>query len=1007
MSKLNRILWSGLVLGIAACGDNVTVTQPPAPPTPGIASVSVAPNGASIQVGGTVQMTAAVSLETGATGTPTIAWSSSDATKATVNGSGLVTGVAAGSVGISATATLGTSTKSGAATVTVVNAPTCSISGVTVSPDAAALVIGQTLAVAANVSGTNCTTAQLGVTYSTSNAAVATVSAAGLVTAAGAGSATITATSSTDASKKAAMSVSVTAPQPATVSIQSITQGALPVPVDLTNVGGQVEVTLNVDPGAAPSVTKAQVLIGGIVVAEQTYASASANASSSSKPQLAVSTLVLSTNTRQVTKLSNGLYVPVVFNGPSAFSARIFVANSSTPAASNAVPVVMQNADAIVKGPTAVAPATPSPSYTDANPTTWYTGNVNFTGGNYISFFPVTPADFQWNSPSCGLSNNAVSGTPQTGLTFNGQVNCGGVEGGVGLDGFFQVTAGTAPAADVIYIPVSSNCTAEVSAIVSSVRVTSAAKTKTRAPRALVSGPTGCYEQTGTAYTINGDPGRYNLLANGSFSDPGTVYIDNVGPTITPNEIGFMAGCSATIPTPGCWINGSYNLAGDFPAVDGGSGVASDNTFLANWDANPVNWVCTSTSLTPANAAEDPSPIKYFACSVAADNLGNTSSAFGFNQFGVDKTSPTITYATATGTLYSPSWTLSETVPAQVLNWKVNDNNAGLDSATALSVAANWTLNGSCANTIDTRLATQATPGADRYMLTPIPSPDNGCAKPGYYSYQASVKDRAGNTASDSTWHYGLEPGVPTISAIAPQPLYGGGQANSVLMFASHTGASLSAAKLGVWYTSAGTQTVRIMFDEGQIFNAPWQTPLFLATPAAGTTLSLNATQSLAGIVIDSTQAPVSAFDSVTAVVRDVFDASGLTGTLVHADTADLALAAPFRDATKISTDAAVWANPKIGAAVFSGSGSCTFTYATPTNGPTIPTAVAVVNEAAPFRYDALFLLNSQPSLISDNGTTRLYQYTVTSATCASLGTPRLIAIKNDVNGLPVGYLIP
>ncbi len=124
MSKLYRsLLWSGIVtFGIAACGDDVTVTQPPPPPTvvPGIRSVTVAPDGVSIQVGATVQMTAAVTTDPGAAA-PTIAWSSSDATKATVGATtGLVTGVAVGAVGIRATATSGTSTGSGVATVNVV-----------------------------------------------------------------------------------------------------------------------------------------------------------------------------------------------------------------------------------------------------------------------------------------------------------------------------------------------------------------------------------------------------------------------------------------------------------------------------------------------------------------------------------------------------------------------------------------------------------------------------------------------------------------------------------------------------------------------------------------------------------------------------------------------------------------------------------------------------------------------------------------------------------------------
>jgi hypothetical protein len=121
MSKLNRILWSGLVLVGAACGDDVTVVPPPEPPAPGIRAVTVAPDGATIAVGANLTFTAAVTTDPGAAA-PTVAWSSSNTAVATVDPtSGVATGVAVGSVGIRATATSGTSTGSGVATLNVSN----------------------------------------------------------------------------------------------------------------------------------------------------------------------------------------------------------------------------------------------------------------------------------------------------------------------------------------------------------------------------------------------------------------------------------------------------------------------------------------------------------------------------------------------------------------------------------------------------------------------------------------------------------------------------------------------------------------------------------------------------------------------------------------------------------------------------------------------------------------------------------------------------------------------
>jgi len=120
MSKLNRVLWSGLVLVGAACGDDVTVTPPPEPPTPGVRTVTVAPDGATIRVTEKLKFFAAVTTDPGAA-TPTIAWSTSNTAIATVDAAGEATGVAVGSVGIRATATSGTSSASGVATLLVSN----------------------------------------------------------------------------------------------------------------------------------------------------------------------------------------------------------------------------------------------------------------------------------------------------------------------------------------------------------------------------------------------------------------------------------------------------------------------------------------------------------------------------------------------------------------------------------------------------------------------------------------------------------------------------------------------------------------------------------------------------------------------------------------------------------------------------------------------------------------------------------------------------------------------
>jgi len=161
-----------------------TVTNVP------VASVAVSPTTAGLTVGQTAQVTA---TPKDANGTPlsgrAVTWATSNATVATVSGSGVVTGVAAGSATITATS----EGQSGTSAVTVTNAP---VASVTVSPTAATVTVAATTQLTATPKDAN-GTALSGrvVTWATSNAAVATVSASGLVTGVAVGSATITATS--------------------------------------------------------------------------------------------------------------------------------------------------------------------------------------------------------------------------------------------------------------------------------------------------------------------------------------------------------------------------------------------------------------------------------------------------------------------------------------------------------------------------------------------------------------------------------------------------------------------------------------------------------------------------------------------------------------------------------------------------------------------------------------------------------------------------------------------
>jgi uncharacterized protein YjdB len=162
----------------------VTVTNVP------VASVAVTPNAPTIQVGRTVALTAQA---LGGSGQQlsgrTVAWSSGTPAVAQVSSTGVVTGVSSGTAVVFASI----DGVLGWANVTVVQVP---VASVTIAPATPSVPVGQTTqltAVTKDAAG-NILQGRV-VSWSTSAAAIANVSSAGIVTGVTTGTATITATS--------------------------------------------------------------------------------------------------------------------------------------------------------------------------------------------------------------------------------------------------------------------------------------------------------------------------------------------------------------------------------------------------------------------------------------------------------------------------------------------------------------------------------------------------------------------------------------------------------------------------------------------------------------------------------------------------------------------------------------------------------------------------------------------------------------------------------------------
>jgi len=171
-------------IGLASCGGGST-----GPSANAVATVEVTPATLTLSVGQSRQFAASPKNSAGAVVSgKSASWQSSNSAVASVDATGLVRGVAAGA----ATITASVDGKTGTATVTVIALP---VFAVAVAPPTATVAVGGTYPLAATLTDSaGAILAGRTVQWTSSNAAVATVSTSGVVTGVAIGSSTITAT---------------------------------------------------------------------------------------------------------------------------------------------------------------------------------------------------------------------------------------------------------------------------------------------------------------------------------------------------------------------------------------------------------------------------------------------------------------------------------------------------------------------------------------------------------------------------------------------------------------------------------------------------------------------------------------------------------------------------------------------------------------------------------------------------------------------------------------------
>jgi len=706
--------------------------------------------------------------------------------------------------------------------VTVTNPPTTTatvpvVRSVTVSPASATLNQGDKITLAASVNADAGITDRT-VTWTSSNTAIASVDANGVVTAGTtAGTATVTAAAKADLTVKGAALITVNggAPigAPATVTISSINQttAAGSVPANLSNVAGQIDVTLNVDPGSA-KLAGVDLIMNctgpgnsgtDTVIATQSLASSSVAAEAASAP------VTLSFNTASFD--ANG--VAAFRNGACTLKARARTTTGTT-TSTVATQLTLNNTDVVIGTLTA-----------STNKTNPVTGQL-WSGGNGTVTVRAIPVFY---TPSRALRNLTVTFAGRT-ATMVGSVGSGTLSGpqtvvftdGNGatvtndIDGITNAAAtATFSAADTLGNTIVNTfvgagvcgannfCTqqsvlAGAPAAVATLRL----DTQKPAPGTLVVSP-------------NANQGTTNGFVSGNFRFAADSAAGFVGPNAN----------TATATNPSCL--GASGGANPVTCNFDNGGV--DSVTVIFQSATSATGTFTTLS-TGADLSETTASNSRFLRMITTDALGNADTSFAgagnasaASRFGIDRTAPTVTQTAGpsnqatsqvlggTGAYaFSISDALSGTAPLTLVA-QVTQNagvtSAGFPSSTAVPNNTTFSNTGAPASAVAASPATgciigrfnrnsgvanarvDALPvldpaGTQIGTCSPVPYnagagiPANAAGVSGYVTTRVVPADQAGNTTTPITTQIVEDAANPTAGPIdAPTTLTGGSSA--------------------------------------------------------------------------------------------------------------------------------------------------------------------------------------------------------------------------------------
>ena len=217
----------------------VTV-KAPEPVITAVTGVTLNKTSAELYVGDNTSLVATVAPANATN--KAVTWTSSDTSVATVSNSGVVNAIKAGETIITVTTADGSYKVTCVVTVKAQEPVTVAATGVSLNKTSAEMYVGDSTSLVATVTPTNAT--NKGVTWTSSDESVATVSNQGVVTALKTGTSTITATTK-DGSYKATCTVTVKAPEPATIAVTGVT---LNLKISTMQVGDSLNLVATVLP---------------------------------------------------------------------------------------------------------------------------------------------------------------------------------------------------------------------------------------------------------------------------------------------------------------------------------------------------------------------------------------------------------------------------------------------------------------------------------------------------------------------------------------------------------------------------------------------------------------------------------------------------------------------------------------------------------------------------------------------------------------------------------------